>query len=115
MQHVGAGGERHVGPVVHREQRAVPGTRLGEHLQRGEFLSSLQGAVRALVAQLHDVDAARERRVGELREVAGAPPRVGAEVEAGVGQSRAQRVSVESGHGYRPYAAAYAARTVKQR
>jgi hypothetical protein len=115
VQDIGPGGQRHVGPVVHREQRSVPGTRLGEHLQRRELLTGLQRAVRALVAQLEDVDAAGERRVGEPGEVAGAAPRVGAEVEAGVGQPRAQGVSVESGHGDRPYAAPDAARTVRPR
>jgi hypothetical protein len=76
VQDVGPGGNGDVGPVVHREQRAVSGTRLGDDLQRGQFLPRLQWLpVGGLVPQLHDVHTARERGVHELREVA--PVRAG--------------------------------------
>jgi hypothetical protein len=115
VQDVGTGGERHVGAVVHREQCPVPGARLREHLQRGELLASLQRAVAALVPQLEDVHPARERGVGERGEVAAGSAGVGAEVEAGVGQPRAQGVAIQSGHVPRPYAGRFAGRTVNRR
>ena len=48
------------------QQRAVPRAHLGEHLQRGELR---RAASSRLVAELDDVDAARERGVQELGQV----------------------------------------------
>jgi len=69
VQDVGAGGERDVGPVVDGEQRAVPGGRRAEHIQRRQLGAGLQRPIRSLFAQLDDVDAAGECCVGELGEV----------------------------------------------
>ena len=48
-------GEGDVGPVVHREQRAVPVTGRAEHLEQAEFLAGLQ----PLLPELDDVHAGR--------------------------------------------------------
>ena len=86
MKHVRPGRQGHIGPVVHRQQRAVPTAGAREHLEQREFLARLE----ALLPQLHDVDPAAENRVEELGQVAlGASP-VGAQVEPGVGQPGAQ-------------------------
>jgi RimJ/RimL family protein N-acetyltransferase len=94
VEHVGLGRQRDVGAVVHREQGAVPYTRLGEDLKRGELRFGLD----PLVAQLDDVDATSERGVDELGEIAAIVTRVGAEVEAGVGEALADFGCIESGH-----------------
>jgi hypothetical protein len=104
VQHVRARGQRHVRPVVHREQGSVPGTRVRQHLERGQLRAGLERAVGALVPQLDDVHPAGQRGLGELGQVAPGGAGVGAEVEAGIGQPGAQRRSVQSGHGRRPYA-----------
>lgn len=85
MHYVGAGGPGDVGPVVHREQRAVPSRSVGEDLQRVQFAGGLQWSElpltgRAFVAQLNDVDAAGERGVGELGQITAFTPGVGAQV-----------------------------------
>ena len=80
VQHVRAGRQRQVRPVVHREQRTVAGARLGDDLEVGQLLARLQ----TLLPQLDDVDATGERRVDELREVG---PHARAQVEAGGGQA----------------------------
>ncbi len=86
MKHVRPGRQGHVGPVVHRQQRAVPTARVGEHLEQRQLLARLK----ALLPQLHDVHPAAEDRVEELGQVAlGAPP-VRAQVEPGVGQPGTQ-------------------------
>ena len=86
VEHVRPGRQGHVGPVVHRQQRAVPAAGGGEHLEQRELLARLE----ALLPQLHDVHPAAEDRVEELGQVAlGAPP-VRAQVKPGVGQPRAQ-------------------------
>ncbi len=86
MQHVGVGGQRDVRPVVHGQQRAVPGAGFGDDLQRGQFLPGLKGFGR-LVAQLHDVHPAGQRGVDELGEVTAVPARVRAQVQPCVGQA----------------------------
>ena len=65
VQDVGARRERDVGPVVHRQQAAVPSARVGEHLEQPEFLPGLQ----ALLAQLDDVHPGAEHRVQERDQV----------------------------------------------
>ncbi len=95
MQHVGACRPRDVGAVVDREQRAVAARGVGEHLERGEFVAGLERAelllpCRTLVPQLDDVDPARERRVGELRQVAALAAGVGAQVQRRRSQPSAQ-------------------------
>ncbi len=92
MQHVGAGGQRDVGAVVDRHQRAVAPRRVREHGQQFQFLARLQRpelllAGRALVPQLDDVDPAGQRRVGELGEVAALAPGVGAQIQRCGGQA----------------------------
>ena len=91
VQDVGGDRARDVGPVVHREQRAMAAGRVGKDLQCGDFLTGFQRAEallagRALVAELDDVHAAGQRGVGELGEVAALPAGVGAQVEPGGGQ-----------------------------
>jgi len=54
----------------------------GARLERAESL--LTG--RSLVAQLDDVDAAGQRRIGEFRQVTALPAGVGAQVQPGLGQ-----------------------------
>ena len=86
VQHVGARRQRDVGAVVDRQQRVVPARRVGEHLERLQFLARLQRAEplltgRALVAQLDDVDPARQRRVGEFGQVTALAAGVGAEIQ----------------------------------
>ena len=71
VQYVGAGRARDVGTVVDRQQCAVAPRRVGEYLQRRQFVACLQRAeplltCRSLVPQLDDVHAAGQRRVGEL-------------------------------------------------
>ena len=79
VQHGGTGDRGDVGAVVHRPQGAVAFGRIAEH---GEQLE-LGGRLEPLVAQLDDVDAAREGGVDELGEVALPVAGVGAEVQAG--------------------------------
>ena len=86
VQHVGARRPRDVGPVVDREQRAVPARRVGEHLERGELVARLQRSElpltgRALVAQLDDVHPARQRRVGERGQITALAAGVGAQIQ----------------------------------
>ena len=86
VEHVRPGREGDVGPVVHRQQRAVPAAGGREHLEQRELLARLE----ALLPQLHDVDPAAENRVEERGQVTlGAPP-VGAQVQPGVGQPGTQ-------------------------
>ena len=82
MQHVRPGGQRDVGPVVHRQQRAVPPARAGPQLQGGEFGARFQD----LVSQLNDVYTAGQRRVGELGQIAAIGPSVGTQVQPRVGE-----------------------------
>ena len=117
MQHVGAGGHRHVGAVVDREQRAVGIADVPHHRERAQLVPGLQGpevavAGRVLVPQLHDVDAACQRggdvaaqggevarpalRAGIVVEVSAG---VDAEVEAGVGEAGTEAVGA-GGHGF---------------
>ncbi len=72
MKHVGARGERHVGAVVHREQRAVPFARLREDFQVPQLVPGFE----ALLAELDDVHPAGQRRIEELRQVATVGTRV---------------------------------------
>ena len=90
VQHVRAGGQRDVGPVVDREQGVVAGAGVREHLQCGELGLRLERTVAALVAQLHDVHAAGQRGVEELGEVPALGAGVGAQVEAGGVESSSQ-------------------------
>lgn len=60
----------------------MAGAGVDEDLEVLQFL----GGLHALVAELHDVDAAGQDRVEELREVALALAGVRAEVDAGVGE-----------------------------
>src|SRR5215467_9309535 len=59
MQHVGACRDGDVGPVVHREQRAVPVAGCPEDIEEAEFFPRLQ----ALLPELHDVHARPEHLV----------------------------------------------------
>jgi len=60
------GREGHVRPVVHGQQRAVPGRRRPEHLQ----VRSSRRASSPFCRELHDVHAAGQHRVQELRQIA---------------------------------------------
>ena len=82
VEHVGSGREGHVGPVVDRQQAAVPPAGPREHLEQREFLARLQ----ALLPQLHDVHPGAEHGVEEPRQVTLGPPGVGAQVEPRVRQ-----------------------------
>ena len=77
MQDVGVGGEGEVGAVVDRQQRPVAPRGPAQHREGGELVARLE----ALLAQLDDVDAAAQRRVGELGEIALRGAGVGAQVE----------------------------------
>lgn len=92
VQHVGPGRTGDVGPVVDREQRAVPAGRAREDLAGGELVARLQRAEplftsRSLVAQLDDVHPAGQGGVGELGQVAALAPRVGTQIEPGGGKT----------------------------
>jgi len=77
VQHVRAGRQSDVRPVVHRQQRAVPPARVREHRKQRELLARLQ----ALLPQLDDVHPAAEHRVEKRDQVPlGAPP-VSAQVQ----------------------------------
>lgn len=85
-QHVGECAAGDVGPVVHREQRAVPlrprrpappALRAPAWPERTELCFT----GRALVPQLDDVHATGECRVGELGQVTALPAGVGAQVQ----------------------------------
>ena len=83
--------QRDVGAVVDRQQRAVAACRVGEHLQCLQLLACLQRTEplltrRALVPQLDDVNPARQRRVGEFREVTSLAAGVGAQIQRRRGQ-----------------------------
>src|SRR3954462_2574582 len=80
VQHTGARRVGDVGPVVDREELAVPRAGVGEDLEVFQFL----GRLHALVAQLHDVDAPGQDRVQELAKVTLALAGVRAEIDAGV-------------------------------
>ena len=98
MEDVGVDGQRDVGAVVHRKQRAIPRTRLRQHLQGREFLARLQRRAAGLVAELDDVDAPGQRRVGELGEVAACGAGVRAEVKAGGVEAGAAGFGGKGGH-----------------
>ena len=92
VQHVGAGGEGEVGPIVHREQRPVASRGRTQNGQGGQLAEGLQRAVlplpgRSLVAQLDHFHPACERGLGELGEVPVFPAGIRAQVEAGGGQA----------------------------
>ena len=92
---VGAGPRREVGAVVDDEQRAgVVAQPPGD----GGAGQQLVGA-RRLVAQLHDVDAAGERRGEHVGECAPAGRQVADEVQAGRLQARAALVEAKH-HGH---------------
>jgi len=60
--------------------------RIGEHLQGLQLLARLERtelllSCRSLVAQLNDVDAAGQRRVGEFGQVTALTSSVGAEIQ----------------------------------
>jgi hypothetical protein len=92
VKHVGARGERDVGAVVDRHERAVAAGRVGEHLERFQLGAGLQRsepllADRTLVTQLDDVHPACQRGVDELGQVAAFPAGVGAQVELSFGET----------------------------
>ena len=95
VQHVGTGGERDVRAVVDGQQRAVTGARLGEHLQRCQLRRGLERR-RALVAQLHDVDPAGERGVGELGKIAALPAGVRCRGRGGRRRAASRRAAPSS-------------------
>ncbi len=90
MAAVGAGGGDEVGPVVEDQQRAGVVAERPRDRGGGEQLA----VARLLVAQLHDVDAARERGREHAGQVAAAGMQVADEVQAGVLQPRAALVEV---------------------
>jgi len=96
VEHVRAHRQRHVRPVVHRQQRSVAGARLGQHLQRRDLSRGFQCP--GLVAQLDDVDAARQGRVGEGCQVAAGRAGVRAQVQARAVEAGADLVTGEGGH-----------------
>jgi hypothetical protein len=69
--------------------------RVGKHLEGGQLGAGLQRpeallADGTLVAQLDDVDSARQRGVDELGEVTALTAGVGAQVQLGLGQSASE-------------------------
>ncbi len=92
VQYVGPGRQRDVGAVVDCQQCAVAAGRIGQDLQRLEFVAGLQRAelflaCRPLVAELNQVHPAGQRRVGEFGQVTALPAGVGAQVEGGALQT----------------------------
>ena len=86
MQHVGAGRAGDVGPVVDREQGAVPPRRVGEDRARRQLVAGFERpepllADRTLVAQLHNVHPACQRGIGELGQIAVLTTRVGTQIQ----------------------------------
>ena len=91
VQHGGAGDLCDVGAIVDGPEPAVTGGRVREDAQQIELLATLQ----RLVPQLDDVDAARERGIHEIGEVALTGSSVGAEVEARGGEGHALSVATD--------------------
>ena len=92
VQHVGARGASDVGPVVDGQQGPVAAGRVGQYFQRGQLGAGLQRAEAlltdgALVPQLDDVDPAGQRGVDERGEVTALATRIGAQVQAGLGEA----------------------------
>ena len=78
----------------------MPGPRVRQHLERRQLRAGLERAVGALVPQLGPTSTPRASAVlGELGQVAAGGAGVGAEVEAGIGETGVQRRSIQSGHG----------------
>ncbi|GAB3485186.1 hypothetical protein GCM10027521_26400 [Amycolatopsis cihanbeyliensis] len=77
----------------------MPGTGLGQDLQRGEFLAGLQRRAFGLVPQLEDVHPTGQRGIGELGEVATLGPGVGTQVQPGFGEAVTDLVTIETWHG----------------
>jgi hypothetical protein len=76
VQDIRADGMGDIGAVVDREQRAMTSRRLGEHLRQSDLLACLE----TFLAELHDVDAARQRCIEELGDVTLVTPSVDTEV-----------------------------------
>ena len=92
MQHVGAGRAGDVGPIVDREQGAVPAGRVRKDLARGQLVARLERSEplltdRTLVAQLDDVHSAGQRGIGELGQVAALTARVGTQIQPCCGET----------------------------
>ncbi len=90
VQHIRAGRQGDVGPVVHGQQPAVPPAGRREHLQQPQFLPRLQ----PLLAQLHDVHPGREHPIQELGQIPPVPPPVGAQVQPRIRQPLPQPLRV---------------------
>ena len=90
MAAVGAGGRDEVGTVVEDQQRTGVVAQAARDRGRGEQLV----VARRLVAQLHDVDAAGERRDEHVGELAAARQQVAYEVQARVPQAGAAVVEI---------------------
>jgi hypothetical protein len=80
VEHVWMGGVGEVGPVVDRQQPAVPVAGVTEDLEQRELFARLE----SLLPQLDDVHARGEDRVEEVGQVTAVAPTVGAQVEASV-------------------------------
>jgi hypothetical protein len=93
MQHVRTGGERDIGTIVHREQRAVALACPCEDFQRSELVTGRQ----RLVPQLQDVYPAGQCRVGELGEITALGPGVSAQVQLRSGQPGPDPYTVHAG------------------
>lgn len=89
MHAVGAAALDEIGPVVEDEERAVPLTGAAERLRRGDELVVRQ----IFLAQLHEIDAAAQRRLEQILRDA-----LGDEVEARACEARAPGKSVHA-HG----------------
>lgn len=92
VQDRGCRGGGDVGAIVDRPQPAVP---LGDLAQDAEELELLSG-FEPLVAQLDDVDPAREGGIDEVGEVSAVAAGVGAEVQLSVGEEHPASVSASA-------------------
>ena len=98
MDAVGARALDEIGPVVQHEKGAMRGAGLPERLSRPDELVVRQ----LLVAELHDVDAAAQRRLEECRWIVAARPRLEDEIEPRAGEAGASGDAVHGGGPYRP-------------
>ena len=102
VQHVGAGRDRDVRPIVDGQKLAVGVGDLAQDGQRCELLRGLHRpqralAGRALVAQLDDVHPRRQRRIREPRQLAetrvNVAASIGDQVQGRIGELPAARVA----------------------
>ncbi len=86
MQHRSTGRVRDVGPIIDREQLAVPSRRIREDFQEPKLVTRLK----SLLSELDDVHAIGQYGVQEFGEVTLVLPGVRTEIEPGLRQRRSR-------------------------